>query len=448
MKTQIEEVAKNKVKLTVEVPTADVEKLLTSVYKRLAGQVKVPGFRPGKAPRAVIDQRLGKDFVRSEALKDLLPDFYAEAVRDSDLDVVSPPSIDVTSFEDGGDLTFEATVETRPEAVLTNYAGLKVTKPPADVTDDELADQIERLQTRFASLEVIERPLATGDFAQIDLTTTHHDETIDDLSGKDLLFEVGADMVVPELDAELVGKKKGDILKINVELPERFGEERAGQNVTMSVLVKETKARKLPELDDEFAKTVSEFDTLDELRADIRTKLEEMKTSQATNRLRENTLEAFVKDGVEIELPEGMVDYEVDGLITNLAQLLAAQGLSLAAYMQAQELDPDALRNQFREQAENNLKARLGLDAVASKEGLTASDDDRSDEVERLAQRTRRTAEDVRRSIDDGEAWKSVDGDILRAKALDLLVEKADVTVAEEPVAEDPAEDKEQDPQP
>ena len=439
MKTQIEEVSKNKVKLTVEVPTAEVEKLLSNTYRRLAGQVKVPGFRPGKAPRAVIDQRLGKDFVRSEALKDILPDFYAEAVRDSDLDVVSPPSIDVTSFEDGTDLTFEATVETRPTAELGDYAGLKVTKPPADATDDEVNEQIDRLQVRFASLEVIERPLASGDFAQIDLTTKRHDETIEQLTGKDLLFEVGAEMVTPELDTELVGKKKGDILKVNCTLSERFGEQ-AGWQVSMSVLVKETKARKLPALDDEFAKTVSEFDTLDELRTDIRTRLQEMKESQATNRLRENTLEVFVKEGVEIELPEGMVEYEVDGLVTSLAQLLSAQGLSLKAYMDAQELDADALRGQFREQAENNLKARLGLDAVAEKEALTATDEDRAQEVERLAKRTGRPADDVRRSIDDGEAWKSVDGDILRAKALDLLVERADVTVAEEPSAEAPTD--------
>jgi trigger factor len=399
--------------------------------------VRVPGFRPGKAPRAVIDQRLGRDFVRNEALKDLLPDLYAEAVRDTDLDVVAPPEIDVKSFEDGHDFTFEAVVETRPEAVLKNYSGLAATKPPVEVSDNEVDEQIERLRNRFASLEVINRPLRTEDFAQIDLTTYRHDETIDELTAKDLLIEVGAEMVTPELDAELVGKRTGDIFNVTATLSDRFGD-RAGWQVGMQVLVKETKTRKLPPLDDELAKTASEFDTLDELRADIRTRLEEMKQAQAESKLRENVLDAFASDGVDVDLPLGMVEVEVDGLVRSLAQLLAAQRIPIEAYMQSQNLDADALRNQFREQAERNLKTRLGLDAVALAEGLEPTDEDREEEVERLASRTGRTADDVRRSIDDGEAWKSVDGDILRAKALDLLVERADITEKEEPSTDDP----------
>ncbi len=370
MQTSVEEIGKNKVRLTVEVPTADVEKVLSRTYKRLAGEVNVPGFRRGKAPRQVIDQRLGKDFVRNEALKDLLPDVYAEAVRSEDIDVVAPPEIDVKSFEDGNDLTFEAVVETRPEAQLKDYAGLAASKPRSDVSDEAVESQVSNLQMRFASLEVAERPIQDGDFAQIDLTTYRHDQTIDELTAKDLLIEVGAGMVVAELDAELVGKRKGDILKITSTLPEHYGE-RAGWQVGMTILVKETKTRKLPALDDEFAKTVSEFDTLDELRADIRNRLEEMSEAQSTTRLRENVLEAFARDAVDVDLPDGMVDVEVDGLIRQMAQVLASQGIGLDRYMQAQNLDADALRNQFREQAETNLKMRLGLDAVVAAEALT-----------------------------------------------------------------------------
>jgi trigger factor len=436
LKTQVDEVGKNKVKLTVEVPIADVEKLISQTYKRLAAQVKVPGFRPGKAPRAVIDQRLGKDFVCSEALKDLLPDLYAEAVRSEEIDVVSAPDIDVTAFEDGGDLTFEAVVETRPDAVLKDYSGLAVTKPPAKVSDGDVDEQVERLRERFASLEVTERPLRSGDYAQIDLTTYSHDETIDELTFKDVLVEVGAEMFVPELDAELIAKKKGDILKITATLPERFGE-RAGWQVGMQILVKESKTRKLPELDDGFAKTVSEFDTLDELKADIRARLTDVIQAQAEQTLKQNVLDAFVAGAVEIDLPEGMVALEVDGLVSNLAQLLAAQGATLRQYMDAQEVDADGLRDRFREQADRSLKARLGLDAVAAAEGLVVTDDDRTNELERLASRTGRTVDDLRKLIDEREDWKSVDGDILRAKALDLLVEKADVTVENESSPDD-----------
>lgn len=431
LKTQLDEVGKNKVRLTIEVPHADVDKLLGRTYRRLAQEVRVPGFRPGKAPRAVIDQRLGKDFVRNEALKELLPEFYAEAVQSSDLDVVAPPSIDIKTFEDGQDLMFEAVVETRPTPELKEYSGLKATKPPSEVTDTELDEQIERLRIRFASLEVTERPLHKEDFALIDLTTYRHDETIDELTAKDLLIELGAEMVVPELDAELEGKRKGDILKVTATLPERFGE-RGGWQVGMQVLVKESKSRKLPPLDDELAKTASEFDTLEELREDIKRRLSEIKEAQADSSLRESVMDAFVKDGVEVDLPEGMVGLEVDGLVTTLAQVLKAQGASLERYMQLNDLDADALRSRFNEQAERNITLRLGLDAVVAAEGLQATAEDRDKEVERLAARAERSPEEVREILDEREDWESVDGDILRAKALDLLVERAEVTVTEE----------------
>ncbi len=427
MNTSVEDVGKNKVRLTVEVPKEDVEKVLGRTYRRLAGEVKVPGFRPGKAPRSVIDQRLGRDFVRNEALREMLPDLYAEAVRDSDIDVVAPPSIDIKNFEDDQDLTFEATVETRPTPELKDYSGLEVTKPKVEVTDADMDEQLERLRVRFATLEVTGRPMQKGDFALVDLNTYRHDETIDELTAKDLLIEVGAEMVVPELDAELEGKTKGDILKITATLAERFGE-RAGWQVGMQVLVKETKARKLPALDDEFSKTVSEFDTLDDLKADIRTRLTELAEAQAEAKLRENVLDAFKEKGVEVDLPEGMVDLEIDSLVTSLAQLLAAQGLSIDRYMEANNLDVDALRHQFREQAERNLIVRLGLDAVAVKEGLEATEEDRKQEVERLASRAGREADEVQEMIDDRNDWESVDGDILRAKALDILVERAEIT--------------------
>jgi trigger factor len=430
VKTSTEEVGKNKVKLTVEVPTEDVEKVLGRTYKRLAQEVRVPGFRPGKAPRSIIDQRLGRDYVRNEALRESLPDFYAEAVRESDLDVVAPPSIDIKTFEDGADLTFEATVETRPTPELKNYSGLPGEKPKVDVKDADVDEQIEHLRTRFATLEPTERPLQNGDFATIDLTTYRHDVTIDELTAKDLLVEVGAEVVVPELDKELEGKRKGDILKVTATLSERFAE-RDGWQVGMQVLVKDTKMRKLPALDDELAKTVSEFDTLQELRDDLHKRLVEAQEGQATNRLRESVLEAFVEQAVEVDLPEGMIELEIDGLVRGLAQLLAAQGMPIDRYMEAQNLDTDALRARFHEQAERNIKTRLGLDAVVASEGLEVTDEEREHEIEHMAVRTGRSPDEIKELIDEREDWESVDGDILRSKALDLLVERADVKETE-----------------
>jgi trigger factor len=200
----------------------------------------------------------------------------------------------------------------------------------------------------------------------------------------------------------------------------------------MQILVKDVKARKLPALDDELAKTVSEFDTLDELRADIREKVRELKESHAEGHLRENVLDAFVDNAVEVDLPDGMVNLEIDNILTSFARVLAAQGVSLETYMEAEKLDPEALRQRFSEQAERNLRVRLGLDAVADAEGLEVTPEDREEELKRLAERMQTTPDELRDVVEERGDWKSIDGDILRAKALDLLAARADVTISEE----------------
>jgi trigger factor len=431
MKTEVSEIGKNKVRLSVEVPPEDVRRLADRTYKRLARDVRIPGFRPGKAPRQVIDQRLGREYVRGEVLREVLPGLYAEALSTTELDVVAAPEIDVKTFEDGEGLAFEAVVETRPTPELKDYLGLPVQRPPTEVTEAEVDEQMEQLRVRFATLEVVRRPIRTDDFALIDLTTYRHEQIVEEATAKDLLLEVGAGMIVPELDAELEGKRKGDILKITATLPERFGE-RTGWQVGMQILVKEVKARNLPALDDDLAKTVSEFDTYDELRSDVRDRLGNVKEAQAESAVRDRVVERFVEDAVEVDLPDGMVALEVDGLIETLARVLAAQGASLEAYMASEDIDPDALRQRFREQAERNLTLRLGLDAVGAAEGLEATEDDRAMEVERIAGRVQRPPAQVREALDEGRDWASVDGDIIRAKALDLLVEKAEISVTEE----------------
>ena len=430
MKTSVSEVGPNKVRVSVEIPADRVAELLAKTYKRLAGEVRIPGFRPGKAPRQLIDQRLGKDFVRNEALRAALPDWYAEAVGASELDVVSAPEIDVKTFEDGSDLAFDAVVEIKPEPVLSDYTRLAVVRPITDVSEEEVDEQIGHLRTRFASLEVVERPVQEGDFASIDLTTYRHDEVVDEATAKDLLVEVGGEMIVPELDAELEGKRKGDILKFTCTLPERFGE-RAGWQVGMQVLVKEVKTRRLPALDDDFATTVSEFDTLEELRGDIRSRMEQGKEQQAEGAVRERALEAFVEKAVELDVPDGMLSLETDGLVENFVRILAAQGVDVQKYMEREQMDVDGLRDRMRPQAERNIKARLGLAAVGAAEGLEVTDEDRETEVERLAERTQRPPDEVREAIEESDGWSSVDGDIIRAKALDLLVERAEITTEE-----------------
>ncbi|HVE92558.1 MAG TPA: trigger factor [Actinomycetota bacterium] len=432
MKTSVAQIGQNKFKLTVQVPPEDVSKMLDRTYKRLAGEIRVPGFRPGKAPKPIIDQRLGAEFVRSEALKDAIPELFQEAVLESDLDIVSPPSIDVTSFESGGELVFDATVETRPTPELREYVGLKVARPDSAVTDEEVQEQLERLRVRLSPVEVVERPALEGDFTLIDLTTTRDGEVVDDVSAKDLLIELGAGMVVPELDSELAGKSRGDILDVPVTLPERFGD-RAGWDVRMQVLVKDVKARKLLPLDDDFAKTASEFDTLEELSSDIRKRIEEIKTQQADAAFRERVVEAFLEHGVSVDLPEGMVEMEVDAMVENLARSLNARGASLRQYLEAENIDFESAKARLRPGAERSITLRLGLDALAAAEGLEATEDDRAKEVELLSQRLGAEPDDLRSRLDQGSNWASVDGDIIRAKALDFLIARAEITTEVQP---------------
>jgi trigger factor len=433
MKSTVTQEGPTKVRITVEATSEELAPAVERAVKRLGSEVKIPGFRKGHVPRQVIEARLGSDEIKDAAIREAVPELFRQAMTGSDVQPITLPEIEVTSYDEKEGFTFDAVVEVKPEITLPDFSTISVERPPSEVTDDELSEQTERLRERFATLETVARPGRRGDFALIDLNGYQHDNRIDEASAIDLLYEIGSGRFVPELDQELDGSRQGDILKFNATLPDTYPGEFGGKEISFQVLVKEIRQKNLPALDDEFAKTASEFDTLAELRSDIRTKLEEMAEGQAENRLRESVLEAFAEKGVEVDLPDGMVEIEIDGLLSSLAQLLAAQGVGLDRYMQANDLDGPSLRNQFREQAERNLTMRLGLDAVAKNEALQVTEEDRSKEIERLATRAGRTPDDVRESIEDGEAWKSVDGDILRSKALDLLVERADITVTDEP---------------
>src|SRR5688572_24718950 len=271
--TSVEPLEGNKVRLTVEVPAAEFEKAIDGAFRKLAREVKIPGFRPGKVPRQLLEARIGSGAAREQALRDALPEYYAAAVQAEDIDVIAPPEIDVTAGEEEGDVHFDAVVEVRPVVDVDGYADLTVEIPSPEVPDDAVDAQIEHLRDRFADLEEKTGALADGDYAQIDIKGYVHDEVVDGLSATDFLYEVGSGAVVGKLDDELRGAKPGDILKFNDKLPERFGE-RAGEEVSFQVLVKEAKRKALPDATDEWASEVSEFDTLDELRADARQRLD------------------------------------------------------------------------------------------------------------------------------------------------------------------------------
>src|SRR5689334_16410555 len=327
METSVESLEGNKVRLHVAVTAQEFEKAIDAAFRKLARQVKIPGFRPGKAPRRILEARLGTDLAREQALQDALPEYYAEAVEDQGLDAIAPPEIDITAGADEGPVEFDAVVEVRPIVELSGYDSLQVEVPAPDTSDEAVQAQVDALRERFADLQESTRPLQDGHFASIDIKGYVHDEVIDALSATDFLYEVGSGIVVPKLDEELRGKRPGDILKFTDELPERFGD-RAGEEVAFQVLVKETKQRVLPDATDEWVSEATEFDTLDELRADLRRRMEVVGKVQARMAMRDKVLEA-VADRVDIEVPDVLVRDEMERRLHDFMHRLEHQGATI-----------------------------------------------------------------------------------------------------------------------
>ncbi|HEV3402150.1 MAG TPA: trigger factor, partial [Acidimicrobiales bacterium] len=283
MRSTVEPLEGNKVKLSVEVDETEFDKAIDAAFRRLGRQVRVPGFRPGKAPRRLLEARLGSETARQEALRESLPDFYQQALREHDVEPIAPPDIDITAGRDEGPVTFDAVVEVMPEIRVAGYEGLRVALPNLEVTEAEVDAQVDRLREQFAELTPVNRQARAGDHVSIDRKVTRHDEVL--LTADDELYEVGSGRIVEELDEQLRGARAGDILKFNATLPEQ-GE------ATFSVLVKEVREKVLPEVTDEWANEASEFETVAELRADIAKRMTTVRAFQAQMALRERTAEA------------------------------------------------------------------------------------------------------------------------------------------------------------
>jgi trigger factor len=429
MQTTLEEVDKHKVKLTVAVPPDEVRPVLDLAYRHIAGRVSVPGFRKGKVPRKVIDAQVGRATVLQEFLEHALNDFYLGAVREHELAPISDPDfedLDVGDIEGTG-FRFTATVEVRPRLSFeeADYKGLRIERPSTEVTEADVDEQLERLRDRFAELEPIGRPARQGDYVVADIRAYVHEQEVPEASGQGVLYEVGSGQLVPELDAEIEGKRKGEILKLNAKLPEAFGD-RAGQEVTFQVLLKEVKAKKLPALDDDFARTASEFDSLEELRADVREKLGLLKEGAVQAALRDRALEALIEK-VDVELPERLVDAETESRVQSARERAERQGISLDQVLEASGVDELEFRSDARAHALRAIEADLALEAVARAEGLRVSDEDIDAAVREIATQLGRDQKEVRRSLERAGQITSLAGDIIRDRALNLVVESAEV---------------------
>jgi trigger factor len=427
METTVQETDKHVVKLTIQVPPDEFGKDLDRAYRKIAQQVRIPGFRKGKVPRQIIDAQIGRDAVLGEFLEESVPSYYRDALRQNDLAPIADPDIDVEQLEEGKPLVFTVTVEVRPRLRLSEgeYKGIEIERPSVEVSDEEIDRLLDSLRERFAELEPVTRPARRGDFVVMDLRASVHGEEVPEATRPDYLYEVGSGEFGEKLDAELEGKRAGEILKVNDALPERFGE-RAGQEVSFQVLVKDVKGKKLPEADDEFAKTASEFDTLAQLREDLREKLSGAKEREREGEIRDAALQALV-DAVDVDLPERLVDAEVDHRVRHAEDRARAVGVELDQLLEAQGWDELRFRSDARAHAIRAVKADLALEAVARAEGLTVTPEELSNEVARLAQAVGRPPREVAKSLDRSGGVTSLAGDIIRTKALDLVVDHAEV---------------------
>ena len=426
MKTSLTRDSASKVRVQVEATSEEVEPAVQRAVRSLSNQVKVPGFRKGHVPRKVLETRLGAEALRDAVLREAIPELLQKATEEETLAPVAPPQVEVTSYDLGADLSFEATVEVRPEIELPDFAMLSTTRPSSEATPEEIDDQLKRMQDRFSTLEPVQRPARAGDYMLVDIHTTLHGNEIAELSGNDQLYELGSAWPVKELDDELAAKRTGDIVKFNATIPEGLGGEHAGKEVTFQVLVKEVREKKLPPLDDEFAKTSSEFETLDELRADLAQRIEKIKAVQADAEVRNRILEQ-VLDDVEVEAPESLVQSEMAYRLQRLEEQLRTAGLTLDQYLTSQNLTEEQIEADLRGQADRNVRAQLILEEVGRREGFQVSEEELREEVRYHAETLRTNPDQLAKELGERGRLMALAGDIIRRKALNLLVEKAEV---------------------
>ena len=420
----VEPLEGNKVKLSIEVDEDEFETAVNAAFRKIAKEVRIPGFRPGKAPRRLLEARIGLTAGRVQALNDALPDYYLEAVRTHEVDVIAAPEFDVTSGEESGPVLFDAVVEVRPTVEVPGYRGLVVTIPAPVAKDDEIDAQIERIRGQYAELEVVERAAATGDFVTIDIEGSQDGEVLEGLVASAYLYEVGSAGIVPELDEALEAAEAGAELAFDAAHPNDEDAE-----LRFEVTVTEVKAKVLPDLDDAFAAEASDFETVIEWRDDLVNRMTDVKRAQAAMALREGIGQALA-ELIEDELPDPLIGAEMQERLQDMAMRLEAQGMTLEQWIQMSGTDQESFVADLRETAVTAAKVDLALRAVAAAEGLEADDDDLEAEFAAVAERVGTDIDDVRERIAEGGQGPAVRADIAKRKALDWLVET--VTIVSE----------------
>jgi trigger factor len=424
VKTDVEELSPTRVKLTIEVPFEELKPSLDKAYREVSKQVRIPGFRPGHVPPQIIDQRLGRGAVLEQAINDAVPQLYGKALEDTDIRALGQPDLEITQLDDGQQLAFTAEVDVRPKFELPDLSAIQVTVENAEVGPDEVEEYIGDLRERFASLKGVDRPAAEGDFVSIDLSASAGGKLVDDAQASGISYQVGGGTLLDGLDETLAGMNAGDSTSFTAELA---GGDYAGEQADVSVTVHSVKVKELPELDDEFAQSASEYDTLGEFRAGTRGRLEGVKRFGQVGQARDRALEA-VMSRLDIPLPERLVSSEVEARQRSLDEQLERSGTTKEAYLEARgisELDLDA---EINADARRSVKASFVLDEMASTGELRVEQEELNayivEQAYRMGVPPDRLAKEI---VDRGQLGMAM-SEVLRGKALRLLTEQVKVT--------------------
>ena len=427
MSLQVEKLEHNMARLTIEVSAEELEKAIQKVYQKTKNRINVPGFRKGKVPRNVIERMYGKEVFYEDAANELVPDAYENALEECEEKIVSSPKITVTKIEAGQPFIFTAEVALKPEVRLGKYKGVKVAAQPLDVTEEEITKELSREQENNArTIEVEGRAVENGDIATIDFEGFVDGEAFEGGKGENYPLTIGSGAFIPGFEEQLIGKNKEEEVEVNVTFPEEYpAQELQGKEALFKVVIREVKTKELPELDDEFAAEVSEFDTLAEYKEDIRKKLAEKKEQEAKAAKEEAVVDAIIADA-DMEIPDAMLETQQRQVVDEFSQRLRMQGLSLEQYFQVTGLDMQKLMEQVKPQAMKRIQSRLVLEAVVTAEGITASDEDYEKEIARMAEAYQMEPDQVKERLGDNEkAKQQLLDDLAVTKAADFVVREA-----------------------
>ena len=425
MSLQVEKLEKSMAKLTIEVSAEEFEKAVDTVYKRQRNRIQIPGFRKGKAPRKMIENMYGAGIFYEDAANAIIPDAYEKAYEECGEEITSSPEIDVVQIESGKPFIFTAVVALKPEVKLGDYKGVEIDKFSAEVTEEEVNAEIDRERDNSARMVSVEdRPVQDGDMTELDFEGFVDGVAFEGGKGEDYPLTIGSGAFIPGFEEQLIGAELNKEVEVNVTFPEDYNAEHlAGKDAVFKCTVKEIKAKELPELDDEFASEVSEYDTLEEYKANVRKGLEEKKAKQAKEE-KEDAAMAAVVENAEIEIPEAMLTTEQRQMYDQFAQRITMQGIQMEQYMQMTGSTKEGMLEQLKPQAERKIKSRLCMEAVAKAENITASEEEYEEEMKVMADAYQIEADKVKEMMGEKEK-KSIMADIAVRKAIEFVAENA-----------------------